>query len=424
MANENMVNDATRDYAGLLLKHHELDPKGEIDSGELAAICAEMEVPWSRMDGRQRRLMRGLSEDLYALADGRSGTPMSAAERERWAQERAGALAADPIVQLEFLRRPYPPGFPEAPRLALQARAWERVGLPEVAVLFWEECGKTRPEAKAAAMTCLRGLGRVQEAAAAAWKLLRDPRSGNSEIYLAASTLFLIARELEPSNPERVFEEIADPLLDALEAERKIPLPSRKDPGLERSVVRAIAFVLLALDRRDELRDLCDDVLESHPDESVLLIARGMLNFIEEKLDAAEADFTKAIAAGARHGLPYAVLAWFRGVQGQYAELLRLSSEALTFPDILTQLQSCLFELRAVAQTMLNQPPDRVEEEFALALALNPSRAAQIEQNRQIAVAFLSSQPTATPTPRWSLPELGSDLWKARSQVAQALFAP
>ncbi len=80
-------DDPAREYARCLLRLHELDPRGEHDIPEADVICDVMDVAWRRMNGRQHRRMQGLSEDLYALADG-GGIPvlMNPSEREEWSR--------------------------------------------------------------------------------------------------------------------------------------------------------------------------------------------------------------------------------------------------------------------------------------------------------------------------------------------------
>lgn len=143
------ANDPVREYARLLLQYHELDPRGENESPALNAICEAMDWPWQRMDRTQRQRMRGLSQDLYALADGRQGTHLQEEERRYWAEEyRAALVKGDPDLYLEHLRRPYPHDFPTGVISLLQARSWDELGLPEVAVLFYQEVAKALPAAR------------------------------------------------------------------------------------------------------------------------------------------------------------------------------------------------------------------------------------------------------------------------------------
>src|SRR5260370_5913147 len=98
-------DEPVREYARLLLELHTFDPMGDRDSPEQDAVCDQMEGPWSRMSGRERKRMKGLSQDLYALAHGRHGIPMTPEEKHFWAQsERALLRSGEPDAHLEHLR--------------------------------------------------------------------------------------------------------------------------------------------------------------------------------------------------------------------------------------------------------------------------------------------------------------------------------
>lgn len=399
------TSDPAREYARLLLKQHELDPRGDADSPEIDAICEAMDVSWTRMDGRQRGRMRGLSEDLYALADGRRGIPMSTEDRAAWAARGMAALqTGDLDVYLDHLRQPYPEDFPSGVIPALQAHSWDRLGLPAVALLFYQEAAKVLPMAKTMTMDCLRRLGRIKEAMELAQRLLSDPQSRRWDVYLAASALFQQAFERPPAERAQILEMILKPLRDAIEAERKTPLSFRQDPGLEGAAARALALTWVALRRFVEARQVCDDAIKSYPNDPALLLIRGVAN-LPDNPAVAETDFERAVAAQAQESLPYAALALFRAGQEKYADTFEFAGQALRFPGLPEELQGLLFELRGIALAELKQPHDRVEEEFARARTLNPASTSRIEHNREVALKSLES---ASPSSRleWNLPPL------------------
>ena len=416
-----VISDPVREYANLLLKQHELDPRGDRDVPELDAICEAMDGPWIRMDGRQRRRMRGLSEDLYALADGRLGIPMSAEARAQWQARGYAALqAGDLDANLDHLRRQYPDDFPPGVIPALQARCWDQLGLPEAALLFYQEASKALPMGKVLAMDCLRRLGRIQEAMETAKQLLSDPQSPRSHMYLAANALFLLALEQPSGVLPQILEMIVNPLRGVIEAEHKTPFSSRQDRGLEGAAARALALALVALRRLGEARQVCDEVLKSYPDDPALLLARGVAN-LPDNLAGTEADFTRAVAVQAQHSLPYAALALFRVEQGKYADTFELASQAMRFPDMPDEIKGLLFELRGIALAELKQSRDRVEEEFARARILNPTSASRIEYNREVAVKSLEPASAATPRMEWNLPGLEPALWQLHTKLLRAV---
>src|SRR5947209_4256607 len=122
-------DDAVQEYAHLLLQLHKLDPLGDKDFPELDAINEQMDSPWSRMNGREQKRLSGLSQDLYALADGRHGSAMTPKEKYAWAHaERAFLRCREPDAHLEHLRLPFPENIPSGLIAFFQARCWQQLG--------------------------------------------------------------------------------------------------------------------------------------------------------------------------------------------------------------------------------------------------------------------------------------------------------
>jgi tetratricopeptide (TPR) repeat protein len=398
--------DAASEYADLLLRQNELDPRGDTESAELTAICEAMDAPWSRMTGFYRRLMHGLSEDLYALADGRQGIQMSDEERRAWgvagkAAQRDGA----PELQLEHLRKPYPRDIPSAIVAFLQARCWVRLGFPRVALAFYQESGKVLPAGKTAAMDLLRQLGRYKDASDLARGILADPDSRHADIYHACTTLFLSAESLAAGgNPQDVYRSLVTPLRLLLDSEGKTVRSSREDPDLEAAVAHTLVFTLAEIGDYDEMLRVCDAVLARYPKDSALYLARGIANQMTRNPDKAESDFVQAVTFGARSPLPYAALSWYRITEARYDEALGLVSQALSFPGLHSQTQATLYEIRGIALAELNQPLFRIEEEFAKALDLGPANADRIRHNLEVALRHLKTAPDPERHPNWELP--------------------
>lgn len=166
MATVTRSEPAALEYARLLLKQHELDPRGEKNLPELDVICDQMDGPWTRMSGRERKRLKGLSQDLYALADGRKGIPMSAEEHRQWAESGRAALGSkDPDAHLAHLRQPFPQEAALGMIQFLQARSWERLGNLEVALVFMEAAAKTIRPCLLGCLDYLQKIGRDAEAA-------------------------------------------------------------------------------------------------------------------------------------------------------------------------------------------------------------------------------------------------------------------
>ena len=124
-------------YGRLLLRLHDLIAKGQGDSPEADAVRDRMDGPWHALTEAEQELLGGLSEDLYALAEGNPrSVRMSADERRQWGQEFRTAFEAGAWDRaLVLLRRP-PDDVPADHVAFFQADCWEHLGCPEVALRF------------------------------------------------------------------------------------------------------------------------------------------------------------------------------------------------------------------------------------------------------------------------------------------------
>src|SRR5437667_450873 len=102
---------AALNYAHLLRDLHALFLKGKEDGEEAESVRDQMDAPWYAMTTEERERMRGLSRDLYALAEG--GPPrvaMNAPELEIWKKElddrKVRYLQGDIDAWLILLRKP------------------------------------------------------------------------------------------------------------------------------------------------------------------------------------------------------------------------------------------------------------------------------------------------------------------------------
>lgn len=127
--------------ASLLLRLHRVIGEGQGDSDQADRLRDEMDPLWEEMDERERDRIRGLSEDLHGLREGRPAPlPMDRqAVRAWWGQvvaayQQSQSGSVDDLLAL--LRRPHPAEVPGHVVRLLQARCWQRVGVPEVGLVF------------------------------------------------------------------------------------------------------------------------------------------------------------------------------------------------------------------------------------------------------------------------------------------------
>ncbi len=140
-----------RAYSLALMHLNELIAAGLDEEAEGDAVRDEMDLHWYRMDDRQRRRMRRLSVDLDRLANAMGGPEHVAPIDPTWANEVqqarsvAGPEGADRILAL--LRDPRA-GRSSGNIAFLQARTYEQLGLPEVALAFYEAAEAHNPASK------------------------------------------------------------------------------------------------------------------------------------------------------------------------------------------------------------------------------------------------------------------------------------
>jgi hypothetical protein len=126
-----------RVYARLLRQLHEYIARGQGDSPEAEAVGDQMDEPGYALTQREQERVGGLSEDLYALAEGDvKSAAMSKPDRDRWESEFGAAMgSADWDRALHLLRHPPNDVSPEYVR-STQAMCWGRLGDPETALVF------------------------------------------------------------------------------------------------------------------------------------------------------------------------------------------------------------------------------------------------------------------------------------------------
>ncbi len=156
-------------YARLLRESQVLIAAGKGDSSEAEALADRMDRPWYAMTDRELQRMRGLSVDLYALAEeGPKRIEMSPDQLAHWQQALKTAWAryelGDVDAALNILRRPVPASLPGHIVPFLQARCWEKLGDLETAALFTKEGERSRPKESESLPAFLQQLNHGKEA--------------------------------------------------------------------------------------------------------------------------------------------------------------------------------------------------------------------------------------------------------------------
>jgi tetratricopeptide (TPR) repeat protein len=398
----------TLTYARLLRQVHALIAEGKGDTPEAEALADQMDAPWHAMTEQEQARMRGLSIDLYALAEPGGGQVAMSAEELRKRQEQATVVrdalfgVGDVDTALAFLRRPSPSSIPRQAIRFLQARCWQRLGDLETALVFLKAAEKLDPHQAISVLMLLQTLGRVHEVEEYANRIMDDPRANSGELYLAAAALLLPTRGMRSAEAKPILERIVAALNRALDQLRNMPPHLVDIPTLDRYIALMLSLFLERLDCKAEAARVYDEALARYPNDPDLLTFRA-LKRIETDPAGALRDSAKAAQMGATSAWPYFFLARYALLQGTYGEALRqaiLASEHRAGGAV----QADIYELIAIAQAQLGQPLSVVVENFDRACALDPKNE-RIRRNRELARRGLTSAP------------LGAQLQRPPSQV-------
>lgn len=393
------------EYARLLVKLHELDPNGKVESPEQDSVCAQMDRPWVQMSGPDRKRMKGLSSDLYALADGRRGVEMSQSDRKQWGKEANDVLPSifaggnvDPV--LHFLRQPYPSDMPADTIPFLQARCWERLGEQGVALIFMKEAARINPRQLVCVLMILQRLGRAEEETDYAQRIVQDKGSTSEELFQAAATLVRPARQMKSADARPIFEEVVTILKRALRVFHTTPKQKREIPDTDRDIIEMLGLCHRELGNAETAVELYSDAIARYPRDASLLTSRGFA-WLDIDFDKALNDFKRAALAGPLLMWPYYFLAWHALVQHDYFETWKLCLRALELTGGSNHEAAQVHEWLGIALAESGQSMTWALENFDRALSLDPDNR-RIQHNRAVAERRRTA-PTAEIGNGWQL---------------------
>lgn len=186
------------EYIRLLLRLDRLILEGEGDSGLADEVRDEMEMHWRKLTPEELKLTDGLAIDLpYTDEDGsvpRSAgcDPCSAVASAGDHQLIQSALQSGDWDRVLTIIRENESQITTSQAAALRGIAWDRLGHPEVAALFFEEAARLEPNDLNCLIAYLRSLvksrqlGKAKETADEIASSSADPL----RLFLAADVLF------------------------------------------------------------------------------------------------------------------------------------------------------------------------------------------------------------------------------------------
>jgi tetratricopeptide (TPR) repeat protein len=137
--------DAYSSYESLLVRLHELDRAGALDSEEADAVRDQMDEPWARLGRFERERLANLSADLTCDSAESQGT-RSTAERAALLAQARSAYAHRQWDALLSLLRATGDQFPRSLVAYMRGRCWSALGRPEAAHRFFEDARAADPD--------------------------------------------------------------------------------------------------------------------------------------------------------------------------------------------------------------------------------------------------------------------------------------
>lgn len=376
-----------RAYSTLLQELHTLMIEGKGESAEADSIRDAMDAPWYALTAEEQDRLRGLSEDLYALAEnGAPSVVMSPQERRLWGQQFKEAFDRhDWDRALTLLRRPPHDAMPDLIPF-LQSRCWEQLGDLSVALVFMREAERLNPDNAIHAINLLWNLGRTADAVDYADRILklRSPRL--DELYLAGGVLLDSIQSMSTAEARPVLERIVSALCQALSMKANPPEYSSVHVS-SANIACMLGVCYERLGAFDAALRTYNEAISRDPNESDVLTFRGLATLEQNRTDALK-DFAQAIQVGSTSVWPYFFLAHHALELGDYSQCLSLCGDALQRTDRRALLAQ-LHEWSGISRFILRLPTASVLDSFEQAVALDPTNE-RIRRNRAVAETLVA----------------------------------
>jgi len=376
--------------------------KLEQDSAELE----ELQDLWELIPDKLQDRLWGLSADLYSLVDNEKFVD---SDWPSISQEQLGELQQLALKDkkwdelLELLRRP--PRFLKRDQVAcLRARAWEGLGHPEIALLFFDNAVRLDPDNDVyhvLVMNCLEKIGNWEATMQRVAKYRSDPNASAKILFAIGSATFAYAMTAT-STAKSQFEQALNDFETGLS---RIALPNARQPrenelGLALSQ-RAICLEILG--RLDESLVAFDLAIRYAPEVADLYVGRGLVRQ-RIKSGSGIADLHRAVQLNSNVVWPYLELAHSSFQRRDFRELDSLCRKGLLVSHD-DKIAAVLRGYRAIALYQLHAPIADVENEFKIAIKIDPSNI-DIQHNYQLLKDRISVSSVAAE--EWQMPEFST----------------
>lgn len=299
-------NHAYVRYIRHLSELHELMKAGRGDSVDADDLRDEMDESWKRLTASQIERTDEVSADLYSLESGSPiQHPAKVDNQDAPAREQLQeAMRGRDWKNVLRILRTQPEQFDRAEAAYYRGRCWERLNEPEIAIRFYEEAARIRPEYLIPLVDCLRLRGMPDVAG----KLLDDlvcmsrDWEPSLQAFLALSAMSLAMESVPLATRQLALRRAAGMLVLAASRAEK------SDNRIRMGEWLGIAAFCSWLADQDQLAlDYCTQAISRDPSKAETRVLRGWIQFKTNR-ELALADFRVAVEQGCAIFLPYRFL--------------------------------------------------------------------------------------------------------------------
>lgn len=366
----------------LLLRLHELAMDGQNDTDNADGVRDELDAHWSRLRADDRRFLQDISADLQTLEPDYVKPRIIRWEDADFRTRLVRAHETKAWRDLLRLLRDEPSFLPEDRIMYMRGRALQQLGLPVVALGFFERAHALDPanvNYECLLLDALLQAGRGPEALRRAETMVGRAGLHPRLLLRAADVLFRSASSFSAEEQHGLYERTIAIISQALAIEEKLP-PGERLPSVTQAGYVELALSHLRLGQRGEARKIYEKALELEPDNPTLLVTYAMLKHQEGEQDA-HVYFAHAARIGTPLALPYMFLAHRALLRGQYVDTIHFAEMALERAAAGRSIADIL-EWKAIALASLARSPQEVEALLKTALTHDPTNE-RIERNLQ-----------------------------------------
>lgn len=360
-------------YASLLIRLHEQMRHGSEEEAE--KIREQMDAPGLLLTEDEIKLVKGLSADLYMLADEEILRPSGYSQKEFSERLVSAYKARDADTVLTLLRKTE---RPDSPSSVAHVRhiIYNWLGMEESARIFLLHASELDPQNityRVNILTELNDEGQLGPIRSLATSVFNNPNASSHAVLMAAGALFFMSKA---SSTDVARADLGQSWRKLRELFKKIP-PVRLP--VEDAVLGLLlsGAVLEALGRKSRAREEYEEATKINITTDAPWVVLG-ISWFKDDAGKAMPYFKRAVELDTEHPLPYLTLAIYALTHGDYLEAKRFSEKLLEKiresggPSSSPRLSAQVYELLGLVEDEQNGPTDVAINYLKEAVHLDP----------------------------------------------------